>query len=213
MRIIRRRYNKALFIVIVVVLISAIFFGYSIKMLNKPFAASFEAAGVRVFNRAVSSAVTLVLSDVEYSDLVLINTNSNGKITSLSADGIKITRLKVALAESFQDYISINSVETISIPVGRIGSLLTTSSMGPEFKFKVKPVTAAKIGFRDEFTDSGINQVRHTIFLDISMCLSVSCSNDKQEITVTDSIMIADTVIVGDVPNIIGKTGILAENN
>ena len=54
--------------------------------------------------------------------------------------------------------------------------------------------------FRNEFLDAGINQTLHRIFFDINVTITLMTLNGTQEVAVDSSVLVAETVIVGQVP-------------
>ena len=55
--------------------------------------------------------------------------------------------------------------------------------------------------FKSEFVSAGINQVRHRIYLEVLTNVSVVAPLITKEMSVTTNISIAETILVGDVPD------------
>ena len=199
---IRRHNNKHLLaIAIMWVMFISIIFGVSVNKLETPFFSRVEAYATTLCNNAVEEAAIQALSDIKYSDLVILNENSKGQIISLSADTIKLNQLKARIANSVEGYINNLSKKKIGISLGALCGKPMLSAIGPKIYFKLNPSTHAKVMFNDSFSDAGINQVRHTIYLDIVISITISSSTSKKSYDIHDSMLIADTVIVGTVPD------------
>jgi hypothetical protein len=61
--------------------------------------------------------------------------------------------------------------------------------------------------FRNEFSSSGINQTRHQIMMDITVDLIVLFAGKRETDKVTVSVNVAETVIIGNVPNMYTSMG------
>ncbi len=142
-----------------------------------------------------------VLANINYDELVSVHKDSQQRITMMQANTIKISRIvsqaNLAIKESLK---SLND-EVIEIPLGQtLGSQLL-ANYGPKIKVKVVPVGTVDVGFLDEFQQAGINQVRHILYLDIKTTVQIVIPLATQGVTVNTQIPIAETVIVGEVPD------------
>ena len=95
----------------------------------------------------------------------------------------------------------------VSIPVGNLlgGTLL--SGRGPRLKLDILSVTNVVTSFRNDFTSAGINQTRHRIIMDVEVTLEVMLGNERGTDTVNTEVNVAETVIVGAVPNMYASLG------
>ncbi|MBP3362051.1 MAG: sporulation protein YunB [Clostridia bacterium] len=203
---IRRSNGKKIFILFAFVFFISVLLGFILRRLEMPFTDAVAAYAAAVGNDAVNNAVENCLSDneISYEDLVILKENDNGMVTSMAADGLKISRLKSLLTASIQESISNTPSKKVSIPIGSAQSSKLLSAFGPKLRIKISPASITKIDFRDVFSDAGINQVRHTIYLDVSISVTVTSSSERKTYDVPNSILIADTVIVGNVPDYYG---------
>ena len=196
---------KTFLILLTAVVFTGILTGFTFRRLEYPFSSAFSGYASRVGNEAINNAVSECMKDeIGYKDLINITKNADGEITSMSADGMKISALKSKLTQYIQSYIIDYPKQELSLPVGSAEGSTIFSAFGPRVKIKIYPSSVTSMDFRDEFTDAGINQVRHTIYLDVSINVTIRTATMNKTQNVISSVLIADTVIVGKVPNYYG---------
>ncbi len=140
---------------------------------------------------------------VNYGDLMNVKTDSEGKVVMLQADTITLNKLSARIAIDVQKNIqdtSSNGINTY-VPLGVVLKNDFFAYMGPKVKFKMEPAGTAYTTYRSQFEAAGINQTRHTIYIDVTIDIYVVIPLYRNSITVTSSVPIAENIIVGDVPN------------
>ncbi len=152
----------------------------------------------------INKATDSVFSDISSLDLVIINQDGDGKITSVNADTIEMNRLKTKLSKSIQEYAKNTENSVVHIPIGSLTDFAVLQGVGYRIPVKVSTDGFAKIDFGDEFISCGINQVKHKIYMSVSVRVSVISSVFTKTETVTAQIPVAETVISGTVPNYYG---------
>ena len=152
----------------------------------------------------INKATDNVFSDISSLDLVIINQDDDGKITSVNADTIEMNRLKTKLSKSIEEYAKTAEDSVVHIPIGSLTDFAVLQGVGYRIPVKVSTDGFAKIDFGDEFFSCGINQVKHKIFMTVSVRVSVISSVFTKTETVTAQVPVAETVISGTVPNYYG---------
>ena len=74
------------------------------------------------------------------------------------------------------------------------------SGRGPGIPVRIVSVSNVTADFTNEFSSAGINQTRHQIILNIKVDIDMLIPGGTLQDTVTTSMVIAETVIVGTVP-------------
>lgn len=139
-------------------------------------------------------------SGVSYSDLIYIEKDESGKIKSLSANVSSVDRFSSKISLAVQQEIENIGQQGIDIPVGTVigGPLLT--GRGPSINVAFQPVGVVNTEFLTTFENAGINQTRHLIYLEVNISMKIVVSNTVKQIDYSTKLLIADTVIVGDIP-------------
>lgn len=152
----------------------------------------------------INKATDDVFFDISSPDLVIIDKGEDGKITSVSADTTEINRLKTKLSKSIQEYAESGEESTVYIPIGSLTNFEVLQGVGYRIPVNISTDGFAKIDFDDEFESCGINQVKHKIFMLVSVQVSVVSSVFSRSETVTTEVPVAETVITGTVPTYYG---------
>ena len=151
---------------------------------------------------AMNNAVSQILgSNIKYTDLTDVLTDKDGKITMIQYNTILINTLARDTSTLAQDEIRSLGGEGISVPLGSITKSKILSGRGPNINVKIIPVGSVSTDFTDEFKQAGINQTRHKIFLTLKTQVRIVVPLGSDIIDVSTRVPIAETIVVGDVPD------------
>lgn len=148
---------------------------------------------------------------VDYSDFVSITRNEAGEITALSADMARLNLLRAELSAHLLERLEDSQLE-LTVPVGSLLPIEPTWARGPELHLRALALGTASAEFESEFTSAGINQTRHRLWLELSVPVTVLLPGGGEELTVDSRLCVAETVIVGQVPQTWFQTGGLPDN-
>ena len=140
-----------------------------------------------------------------YEDFVKLSYNNDNEITSVQTKTALMNKVKADLSLYLQDQVTSLKVSPVTMPLGNIFNNPIFSGMGPNLKITVKPTDITDLVFSDKFEACGINQVRHKIYIEVFVNISVHCASMSKTELIEDSIPIAETVIVGRVPQYYGN--------
>jgi sporulation protein YunB len=160
--------------------------------------AKVRAAAVKAMNDAVRG---IMASPLQYSDLIRITQDNDGKITMIQADTVKMNEIAMDTALTSQKNITDMGKQGVGVPLGSVlgGELL--AGRGPEVYARIIPVGAVTTDFESEFQNQGINQTRHKIYLNIHATVRIVVPTDSKEINVDTKVLVTECIIIGEVPN------------
>ena len=165
-----------------------------------------------IINDAILSE--LEQSNVDYSSLVTLTMNGNGEVTSVQSNILNINKLKTNVAERIEREIERLSAVDIQIPIGTLLGLQLLHGKGFNVGMSVTPLGYATTTIISEFTEAGINQTLHRIIIEINADIDAIIPGFETRVPVKTSIVAAETVIVGRVPDaythVITQSGELA---
>ena len=95
----------------------------------------------------------------------------------------------------------------LAVPVGSLLPIEPTWARGPELHLRALALGTASAEFESEFTSAGINQTRHRLWLELSVPVTVLLPGGGEEVAVDSRLCVAETVIVGQVPQTWFQTG------
>ena len=177
----------------------------SILMRFKPvFAEKASHAATISATNILNTAISTIISGMDSQNFVNISTDENGAVTSISADTIAMNKLKTMISAGIADLTEKERETFIYIPVGSLTDYPVLQGMGYRIPVRISIDGISSVDFDDEFVNSGINQVKHKIYLSATANISVISSAMTTSEAVTIEIPVAETVIVGDVPTYYG---------
>lgn len=151
----------------------------------------------------IDESVITQVSDgaVVYGNLIKFEKDDSGKITALTNNMAELSRVRAKLANQLIADLSSLTVKEFGIPVGNLTGSPLFSGRGPKIPLKILSVGTVHTEFENTFVSSGINQTLHTIFFKVSVDIQVLIPGNIAETTVENKVNIAETVIVGTVPD------------
>ena len=110
----------------------------------------------------------------------------------------------------FSENIDSHKSDTVYVPLGSCSNLYFLAGLGPNVPIRIYPVSIVNADFKESFDSVGINQVKHKLYLDVSMKMSFVGMMFAQSDTVETSVLLNETIIVGDTPTYYGNGGMTA---
>ena len=93
--------------------------------------------------------------------------------------------------------------QTVKIPLGNIigGSFFT--GRGPFLPITVYTSGTVISNLSSHFSDAGINQTNHRLQLDMTVMMTAALPMERVSIELTTSFLVSETVIVGEIPDMV----------
>ena len=153
-------------------------------------------------NRIVAAAVEEAIQrgDINYEAFVTFEKDATGRVTALRSNVAEVNRMQSAISEEILRRLSEVSTSELRIPIGTLTGSALLSGRGPYITVRMQAVGSASAVFRNEFSAAGINQTRHQILLEVDVYMSILLPGIRTSTTVANEIAVAETVIVGSVP-------------
>lgn len=149
----------------------------------------------------INSAVTAVVGGgVEYDDLFSVVRDDAGNIEMVQANSPEINMVAREIAGLAQANLDALDLKEISIPIGTFTGLALLTGIGPDVTISVMPIGSALCDFVSYFTAAGINQTLHKIYIDVHAEINIITPLDEPTITVKAEVLVAENLIVGEVP-------------
>lgn len=170
-----------------------------------------EPVAVSVAMANVTDVITVEINDIiaekildgsiQYDNLVYFEKDSDGNIIALITNMQGINALQAEITKTITENLSDTSEISVTVPLGNIIGGAILSGKGPYIPIKIISLSNVTTKFRNEFSSAGINQTRHQIMLDIDVSIGILLAgySDYWD-SVHTEIVVAETVIVGNVP-------------
>ena len=145
--------------------------------------------------------------DIHYDRIVYFEKDLNGRITALKTNMSEVNRLKTSTLNLINDEILALDTSDIGIPLGSLFVAEILSGKGPIIPVEIISIRNSDAYFTSNFTQAGINQTLHQLSMSVLVDVAVLVLGEAASFTVTSEVVVAETIIVGDVPDTFFQTG------
>lgn len=155
-----------------------------------------------VITARVNDAVlnTLAEGDYEGDYFVTFQKSDSGEITAVSSNMARINSFTSRLLEKIL-LCGEDGAITVGIPIGNLTGAALLMGRGPKLPVKIMLLSSSSIEFSNSVVTAGINQTKHQINLTVSVDMDLMLPWGTKSDSVETQVLIADTVIVGKVPD------------
>ena len=151
---------------------------------------------------AVNDAVFYTLSDeIRYEDLVTIARDETGQIVAVSANALKINKIARDTASISQSNLKNLSLNGIPVPLGALTGIEAFAGLGPNIYFRIIPVSSVSCEFSSTFESVGINQTKHSIYLNVIADISIVMPAKTENFAVVTDVLVGGSIIIGKIPD------------
>jgi sporulation protein YunB len=189
------------------VLLSAALFAAFCGAVNARLRPAIETLALSRTTNRVSETVSQAVSDcvaaqgLTYSELVTVETDEAGQITSLTRDLSAVSQLQAQLVSEITEALDPLREEAFDLPLGTLTGWLALSGRGPTVRVELLSAGDVMVNMTYDFEDAGINQTLHRVLADISVTVFLLIPGETMSATVDSQVCVAETVIVGQVPD------------
>lgn len=198
----RLRKRRFLCVLLAILLLSALLFIHFQRNVTRVLISISEATMRASTTIAVNDAVYYTLSDeIRYEDLVTVTRDNEGEIVAVAANPLKINKIARDTASISQSNLKNLSLNGIPIPLGALTGVEAFAGLGPSIYFRIIPVSSVSCDYSSTFDSVGINQTKHSIYLNVIADISIVMPSRTENFAVTTEILIGESVLVGRVPD------------
>ena len=152
-------------------------------------------------------AKQIASGDIQYDRIVFFEKDLDGRITALKTNMSEVNRLKTDILNIINDEILALDTSDIGIPLGSLFLPEILSGKGPAIPVHILSIRNSDANFVSHFSQAGINQTLHRLNMEVSIDVAVLVLGQTSSFTMTSEVVVAETVIVGDVPQTYLQTG------
>ena len=152
-------------------------------------------------------AKQIASGDIRYDRIVFFEKDLDGRITALKTNMSEVNRLKTDILNIINDEILALDHSDIGIPLGSLFFPEILSGKGPAIPVNILSIRNSHANFVSHFSQAGINQTLHRLNMEVSIDVAVLVLGQTSSFTMNSEVVVAETVIVGDVPQTFLQTG------
>ena len=205
-----RRFVRRLLLVLCLVIALVLFLRYK-----------YNGAIVGLAETQVKNATSDLINDaidkqieggnVQYDRIVYFEKDLDGRITALKTNMSEVNRLKTNILNIINDDILRMDTSDMGIPLGSLFFPELFSGRGPTLPVSILSIRNSDASFSSDFVEAGINQTLHQLNMQISVDIAVLVLGKTSYFTISSQVVVAETIIVGQVPETLFQTGGLYE--
>ena len=152
-------------------------------------------------------AEQIAAGNIQYDRIVYFEKDLNGRITALKTNIGEINRLKTDVLNIINDEILSTDESSLGVALGSLFLPEFLAGKGPKLPVKILVIRNSEADFYSEFSEAGINQTLHQLNMEVFLDVTVLVLGSTTEYTISSHMVVAETVIVGDVPETYLQTG------
>ena len=190
---------------------SAILFGLSVAMLFLAAAAIFlkdlstqiaVSDASDIVTVRINNAIAEIMKNNDYGGdyFVTFEKNLNGEVSAISSNMSRINALSALILDSVVGATE-NHTLTVEIPIGNLSGVSLLMGRGTKIPVQIIVLTSSRVEFNNSIVTAGINQTKHQINLEVIVDIDILVPWETVNAQVVTEILIADTIVVGKVPD------------
>lgn len=145
--------------------------------------------------------------NIQYDRIVFFEKDLNGKITALKTNMSEVNRLKTDTLNLINDEIMALDTSDLGIPIGSLLFPEFLAGRGFQIPVHILSIRNSDAGFESYFTEAGINQTLQQLTMNVLVDVSILVLGRAESFTVSSQVVVAETIIVGQVPDTFLQTG------
>ena len=150
----------------------------------------------------INKAIAEIMEEGAYTGdyFVTFEKNDSGEVTAISSNMAKINALSAEILDRVVGATENRTIE-VSIPAGNLTGISLLMGRGPNIPVQIIVLTSSRVEFNNSVVTAGINQTKHQLNLEVIVDIDILIPWGTESTQVVTEVMIADTVIVGQVPD------------
>lgn len=206
MRRMLRKLRRIVIILLVIILVSFFALRYKFRPVILELAqTSVKNTTSDMTNDAIARQIAE--GSIQYDRIVYFEKDLNGRITALKTNIGEVNHLKTEILSIINERILSLDSSDIGIPIGSLIFPEFFSGKGPVIPIRILSIRNSEASFSSRFSQAGINQTLHQLVMEVSIDVSVLVLGQTAGFTVTSQVVVAETIIVGDVPTTYIQSG------
>ena len=157
---------------------------------------------VNAASNAITGSVSEMLrtGNTDFSRVIVLEKDVQGNITALRTDMGQVERMKIEVLGALDGLIDQINTQQMGIPLGNLLLPDLLAGTGPVLPVKAVSLTVSNADFFSDFSEAGINQTLQTLKVKFTISLTILTTVGYESVDVDSDVMVAQTVIVGRVP-------------
>ncbi len=201
----REKYNKfgklkVIGLIIILIILSILGY-YLIAMLPVILNSIVHNGRVYATQILIDEVSQIILdSDINYSNIIKVQRDENGDVITTNVDTQSVNKIKVDISKNIMEQFVNTQSYTYNLQLGTLLGNEFFIGRGKNIQMKIFPVGLVDTEIVSEFESVGINQVKHILSIVITINYNTIVPMNRSQGEVTSEFMLAETTIIGKVP-------------
>ena len=154
-----------------------------------------------IVSKRVNAVIAEIMRNGQYDGdyFVTFEKGESGEVAAISCNMARINALSAEILDRVVGATE-NYTATVQIPLGNLTGMNLLMGRGPKVPVEIVTLTSSRVEFNNGIVTAGINQTKHQVTLVIKVDIDILVPWGSESTQVTTEVLIADTVIVGQVP-------------
>lgn len=144
---------------------------------------------------------TIVMANYKYDDLMKITKDEEGNIKLISSNMITINKIISDIPIRIQNELEKVENNKFYIKLGSFTGSKLLAGRGPDVEIKMSVIGNIETDLKSEFSEAGINQTLHRIFLEVKCHVTILTPFHSIDEEIVNQVLLAEGVIVGNIPS------------
>lgn len=153
-----------------------------------------------------------ILPDIKYEEIITIHKDTQNQVNFIQANSMAIGKIATKTGSLIKDKLFKLSETTIQIPLAQALGIDIIANRGPKVSIILTPMGIVDVTVSDTFEQAGINQVKHTVFMDVKTKINIVVPLISQDEAVEMRIPLAESIIIGPIPDTYLSGGLTLHN-
>lgn len=205
----RRRLRRLLVIIIALLVLCLFSFGVFRYKYHSAIRGLAETQVRNTTSDLINDAIDKQIENqnIQYDRMVYFEKDLNGRITALKTNMSEVNRLKTDILNLINDEILALDTSDLGIPIGSLILPELLAGKGPNIPVQILSIRNSDASFTSAFSEAGINQTLQQLNMHVSVDVAVLVLGSTNYFTVSSQVVVAETIIVGQVPDTFFQTG------
>ena len=160
-----------------------------------------EARSAAMASQVLNGALAEAIEDgIAYEDLMTVRMDERGQVALLMANTMRMNQLADHAGQAALRRLNNMSSERVTVPLGAALGMTLFAGTGPGIPVSIVPIGSISTDFATEFEACGINQTRHKVYLKVTASIRIVIPTGAKTTQVSANMLVAESIIVGSVP-------------
>ncbi len=195
------RKSKLKLAAVLILLAAAAFVITAVLFLRRVSTEMAVSDAIDIVTMDINSSVNELMrsGDMSYDRFVTLEKLSDGRVAAIKTNMSEINALSADMLDLIVGKGERRIIE-VDVPIGNLLGSSLLMGKGPMVPLDIIMLTSSRIDFHNSLEEAGINQTKHKIIFEVTVQIDILLPWDMAAAEVRSDVIVAETVIVGTVP-------------